>query len=174
MVLTGTEILAELFAGRITISPFDPGRINPNSYNFRIGDSLRVYRDAVVDPKEEPATDVIFMPPDGYMLRAQCLYLASTVETMGSNYYAPTFAARSSVARLGLFINLSASLGDIGYVGQWTLQLFPVKNLLIYPGMEIGQMVWWKPVGEIELYEGKYQHSTGPCATRIFHDFARV
>lgn len=93
---------------------------------------------------------------------------------MGSNYYAPTFSARSSVARLGLFINLSASLGDIGYVGQWTLQLVPVKNLLIYPGMEIGQMVWWKPVGNIELYDGKYQHSAGPCATRIFRDFARA
>lgn len=108
------------------------------------------------------------------MLRAQCLYLASTVETMGSNYYVPTFAARSSVARLGLFINLSASLGDIGYVGQWTLQLVPVKNLLIYSGMEIGQMIWWKPVGIIDLYDGKYQHSVGPCATRIFHDFARA
>ncbi|MGH3789532.1 MAG: dCTP deaminase domain-containing protein, partial [Pseudonocardiaceae bacterium] len=77
-------------------------------------------------------------------------------------------------ARLGLFINLSASLGDIGFVGQWTLQLVSVKNLLIYPGMEIGQMAWWKPVGNIELYGGKYQHSAGPCATRIFHDFARA
>ncbi|MGH3855744.1 MAG: dCTP deaminase [Pseudonocardiaceae bacterium] len=174
MILTGAEILAEFLAGRITIDPFDPGRINPNSYNFRIGGSLRIYRDAVVDPKNELATDVISIPPDGYMLRSQRLYLASTVETMGSNHYAPTFSARSSVARLGLFINLSAPLGDIGYVGQWTLQLVPVKNLLIYPGMEIGQMVWWKPVGNIELYDGKYQHSAGPCATRIFHDFARA
>lgn len=174
MILTGTEILAEFLAGRITISPFDPSRINPNSYNFRIGDRLRVYRDAVVDPKKEPATDVISMPPDGYVLRAQGLYLASTVETMGSNYYVPTFAARSSVARLGLFINLSASLGDIGYVGQWTLQLVPVKDLLIYPGTEIGQMIWWKTLGIIKLYDGKYQHSTGPCATKIFHDFVHV
>ncbi|MGH3789736.1 MAG: dCTP deaminase, partial [Pseudonocardiaceae bacterium] len=139
MILTGAEILAEFLAGRITIDPFDPGRVNPNSYNFRIGDSLRVYRDAVVDPKREPATDVISMPSDGYLLRAQRLYLASTVEIMGSNHYVPTFSARSSVARLGLFINLSASLGDIGFVGQWTLQLVSVKNLLIYPGMEIGQ-----------------------------------
>lgn len=171
MILTGTEIVAEFLAGRITINPFDLGQVNPNSYNFRIGDSLRVYRDAVVDPKKEPATDVISIPPGGCMLRSQRLYLASTVETMGSNHYAPTFWARSSVARLGLFINLSASLGDIGFVGQWTLQLVSVKNLLIYPGMEIGQMVWWKPVGNIELYDGKYQHSVGPCATRIFHDF---
>lgn len=65
MILTGTEILAEFLAGRITIKPFDHGRINPSSYNFRIGDSLRVYRDAVVDPKKEPVTDVILMPPDG-------------------------------------------------------------------------------------------------------------
>ncbi|MGH3550646.1 MAG: dCTP deaminase [Pseudonocardiaceae bacterium] len=174
MILTGAEILAEFLAGRITINPFNPDRINPNSYNFRIGNTLRVYRDAVVDPKKESATEIIPMPPEGYMLRSQRLYLASTVETMGSNHYVPTFSARSSVARLGLFINLSASLGDIGYIGQWTLQLVPVKNLFIYSGMEIGQMVWWKPVGNIELYDGKYQHSVGPCATRIFHDFTRA
>jgi rifampicin phosphotransferase len=98
-------------------------------------------------------------------------YLAHTLEVMGSDHYAPTFAARSSVARLGLFINLSASLGDIGFHGQWTLQLFAAQPLRVYCGMRIGQIMWWRPHGEIVLYRGKYQGSAGPCASRSFQDY---
>lgn len=171
MILTGQQITSEVRSGRITIHPFLPERVNPNSYNFRVGNTLRVYRDAVIDPRVKPDTEEVVMPETGFVLRAHQLYLASTIEVMGSDYYVPTYAARSSVARLGLFINLSASLGDIGYCGQWTLQLFPTVDLRVYPGMEIGQIIWWKPLGEIELYCGKYQDSSGPCATRIHHDF---
>lgn len=172
MILTGQQIASEVADRRITIDPFLDENVNPNSYNFRIGSSLRVYRDRVIDPRTRPDTDLVTMPESGYVLEAHQLYLASTMEIMGSDYYAPTFAARSSVARLGLFINLSASLGDIGYLGQWTLQLFPAMKLRIYPGMEIGQIMWWKPLGAVNLYRGKYQGSSGPCATRIHHDFS--
>lgn len=171
MILTGHQIASEVANRRITINPFLDENVNPNSYNFRVGSSLRVYRDRVIDPRMRPVTDLVTMPESGFVLEAHRLYLASTIEVMGSDYYAPTFAARSSVARLGLFINLSASLGDIGYLGQWTLQLFPAVNLRIYPGMEIGQIMWWKPLGAVDLYRGKYQGSSGPCATRIHHDF---
>lgn len=92
------------------------------------------------------------------------------METLGSDHYAPTYAARSSVARLGLFINLSASLGDIGFVGQWTLQLFAAHPLRVYAGMRIGQMMWWRPHGRVDLYDGKYQHSRGTCASRSYQD----
>lgn len=172
MILTGQRILSEVARRRIKIDPFLAENVNPNSYNFRIGNLLRVYQDAVIDPRARPATDLVTMPESGFTLEAHHLYLASTLEVMGSNHYAPTFAARSSVARLGLFINLSASLGDIGYLGQWTLQLFPAMNLRIYPGMEIGQIMWWQPLGTVDLYSGKYQGSSGPCATRIHYDFS--
>lgn len=172
MILTGRQIVSEVALRRITIDPFLTENVNPNSYNFRVGKSLRVYRDRVIDPRTRPATELVTMPESGFVLKAHHLYLASTMEVMGSDYYAPTFAARSSVARLGLFINLSASLGDIGYLGQWTLQLFPAMNLRIYPGMEIGQIMWWKPLGIVDLYRGKYQGSSGPCATRIHYDFS--
>lgn len=34
MILTGREIAAEVAAGRIHISPFDPSRLEPNSYGL--------------------------------------------------------------------------------------------------------------------------------------------
>lgn len=173
MILTGTEIQAQHARGTIVITPFSAEAVNPNSYNFHLGSTLLVYRDRVLDPHRHNATESITIPDDGLVLEPGRLYLGHTVEVLGSDFYAPTFAARSSVARLGLFINLSASLGDIGYVGQWTLQLYAMHPVRLYPGMPIGQMMWWQPHGLIALYRGKYQGSAGPRASDIHIDYLR-
>ncbi|MYU36529.1 deoxycytidine triphosphate deaminase [Streptomyces sp. SID8358] len=171
MILTGSEIERERTNGRITIEPFTPEQVNPNSYNFRLGKTLRTYQDMPLDARRTNDFEEIEIPDDGYVLEPGRLYLAHTIEVLGSEHYAPTFAARSSVARLGLFINLSASLGDIGYTGQWTLQLYTMNRVRVYPGINIGQMMWWRPQGEIVLYDGKYQGSVGPRSSDIHVDF---
>lgn len=171
MILTGTEIIKECQAKKIVIRPFIEEHVNPNSYNFRLGETLRVYNKFPLDPKVPNSYSEIHIPPKGYVLQPHQLYLGCTLEVMGSSHYAPTYAARSSVARLGLFINLSACLGDIGFVGQWTLQLFTIHPLRVYAGMRIGQIMWWKPQGTIKLYEGKYQGTKGPQSTLIYKDF---
>ncbi|WP_077796097.1 PEP/pyruvate-binding domain-containing protein [Streptomyces sp. JHA26] len=171
MILTGSEIARERANGRITIEPFTPEQVNPNSYNFRLGKTLRVYQEMPLDARRTNDFEEVEIPDDGYVLEPGRLYLAHTVEVLGSEHYAPTFAARSSVARLGLFINLSASLGDIGYTGQWTLQLYTMNRVRVYPGINIGQMMWWRPQGEIVLYDGKYQGSVGPRSSDIHVDF---
>jgi deoxycytidine triphosphate deaminase len=171
LILTGSEITEECAVGRIVINPFDPAQVNPNSYNFRLSETLRVYDEFPLDPKRPNKFSELSIPPEGFVLQPHRLYLGCTCEVMGSTQYAPTFAARSSVARLGLFINLSASLGDIGFIGQWTLQLFSVHPLRVYAGMKIGQIMWWKPQGMIHLYKGKYQGSVGPQSTLIYRDF---
>jgi len=171
MILTGSEIEKEWAAGRITIEPFIPEQVNPNSYNFRLGRTLRVYAGGTLSPRSPNEFLEIDIPDEGYVLEPGQLYLAHTIERLGSDHYAPTFAARSSVARLGMFINLSASLGDIGYKGQWTLQLYTLNRVRVYSGLNIGQMMWWKPQGEIELYRGKYQGATGPRSSDIYVDY---
>ncbi|MFB4424355.1 PEP/pyruvate-binding domain-containing protein [Streptomyces sp. QL37] len=171
MILTGPEIERERTNGRITIEPFTPEQVNPNSYNFRLGTTLRTYANMPLDARRTNDFEEIEISDDGYVLEPGRLYLAHTIEVLGSEHYAPTFAARSSVARLGLFINLSASLGDIGYTGQWTLQLYTMNRVRVYPGISIGQMMWWRPQGEIVLYDGKYQGSAGPRSSDIHVDF---
>jgi deoxycytidine triphosphate deaminase len=174
MILTGSEIAREHANGRIMIDPFVPERVNPNSYNFRLGRRCRVYTGALLDPRFPNAYEEFDLPTEGFVLEPGRLYLAHTEEVLGSRYYAPTFAARSSVARLGLFINLSASLGDIGFEGQWTLQLYTMNRIRVYPGMNIGQMMWWRPQGDIRLYDGKYQRSVGPRSSDIHRDFDKL
>lgn len=173
MILTGTEIEAEWAKGRLVIDPFVPEQVNPNSYNFRLGRTMRVYRSEPLDPRRPNEFDQITIPDEGFELEPGRLYLAHTVEVLGSDFYAPTFAARSSVARLGIFINLSANLGDIGYKGQWTLQLYALHRVRVYPDLNIGQMMWWRPQGEVQLYDGKYQSAVGPRSSDIYIDFAK-
>jgi deoxycytidine triphosphate deaminase len=171
MILSGRQIVLEQQAGRIVIDPFDEAAVNPNSYNFTLSDRLVVYSGELLDASQPNPTEELRIPEAGLLLKANQLYLAATREVMGSEHYAPTFAARSSVARLGLFINLSASLGDIGFIGQWTLQLYPTHDVIVYEGMHIGQMMWWKTMGDIALYDGKYQHSDGPRSSMLYRSF---
>jgi dCTP deaminase len=171
MILSGNQILLEQHTGRIVIDPFDEAAVNPNSYNFTLSDRLIVYAGEVLDASSENPTQELRIPDDGLRLQANRLYLGATREVLGSEHYAPTFAARSSVARLGLFINLSAPLGDIGFIGRWTLQLYPTHDVIVYPGMQIGQMMWWKTLGDIALYDGKYQHADGPRASMLYRSF---
>lgn len=171
MILSGNQITLEQRAGRIVIDPFDETAVNPNSYNFTLSDRLVIYADGVLDASRENRTEELRIPADGLRLRANQLYLAATREVMGSEHFVPTFAARSSVARLGLFINLSAPLGDIGFIGRWTLQLYPTHDVIVYEGMQIGQMMWWRTIGDISLYDGKYQHATGPRSSMLYRSF---
>ncbi|BBI44116.1 dCTP deaminase [Pseudomonas syringae pv. actinidiae] len=172
MILTGNEITNRVIAGDIVISPFSKKSINPNSYNFRLHNHMKVYEDGIIDVKSEQPTRDIYIGSEGFVLEPMRLYLASSIETMGSTRFVPTYAARSSIARLGMFINLSAPLGDIGFIGRWTIQLLAVNRIRVYPGMDIGQMMFWHVQGEIELYNGKYQGAKEAKASRLFMDYA--
>ncbi len=173
MILTGSEIKKQVNKGRITIEPFDASNCNPNSYNVEIGDYLKVYEDDVLDSKKELKTKIVPIPDEGLVLEPTKVYLGFTKEIIGSNYFVPTITGRSSTGRLGLFVQITADLVDIGFVGELTFQLHAVQPLRIYKGMKIGQIMFWKPKGKIELYHGKYQHSQGPQESKAFVDYKK-
>jgi dCTP deaminase len=170
MILTGPEIAASVEDGRIRISPFHLEQVNPNSYNVRLGDTLLSYTDPVVDAHHPNPTRSTSIGPEGFVLRPDELYLGHTMEKVGSDRYVPLLFGRSSVGRLGLFVEITAPIGDIGFHGQWTLMLSPVRPLRVYPGMKIGQIMFFVSQGEIDLYEGKYQDAAGPQQSRYWQD----
>ncbi len=171
MILSGMKIQEKVFSNEITIDPFFPSQINPNSYNFRLGKTLKVYDDEILDPKKENKTRLIEIPSEGYLLEPTKLYLGHTEEIMGSNLYVPIIRGRSSIGRIGLFIHITADLIDIGSINQWTLQMHCVQPLRVYSGMLIGQVTFWTVEGEIKLYNGKYQGGRGPMSSQIHQDF---
>ncbi|MEP3345025.1 MAG: dCTP deaminase [Litoreibacter sp.] len=170
MILTGLEINKCQIDGSIIIDPFDPEQVNPNSYDFRLGETLLRYTDDVVDPRQDNSCEVVAIPDTGLVIQRGAFFLGNTREVMGSNHYAPIIRAKSSVARLGLFVHVTADLIDIGSVNQFTLQMYATHDVRIFAGMLVGQVTFWKPQGEISLYDGKYQGSRGPVASRSHLD----
>jgi dCTP deaminase len=174
MILTGPEIMAATGDGRIAIDPFSLDQVNPNSYNVRLGDTLMTYTEPVVDAYHPNPTRSIAIGDEGYVLQPDQLYLGHTMEKVGSDVYVPLLFGRSSVGRLGLFVEITAPIGDIGFHGQWTLMLSPVRPLRVYQGMKIGQIMFFVSEGKIDLYQGKYQSAMGPQESRYWRDCVGV
>ena len=49
-MLSGLEIKRAIEAGNIVISDFDESRLNPNSYNIRLGKNLKIYKAGTYTP----------------------------------------------------------------------------------------------------------------------------
>lgn len=171
MILSGDKIIKEVKRKKIIIEPFDINSINPNSYNYTLDDYIKVYEENILDVRKENKVKIIKIPDDGLTLYPNKLYLGCTKEIIGSDYYVPTITGRSSTGRLGLFVQITSDLVDIGYKGKLTLQFCATQPVKIYKGMKIGQVMFWKVDGKVKLYEGKYQNSKEPRASEIWKDF---
>ena len=172
MILSGIKIEEEVREGRITILPYDKSNINPNSYNYTLGDYVKVYKNNVLDSKKKEETEIIEIPDEGLVLEVNKVYLGFTKEIIGSDHYVPIITGRSSTGRLGLFVQITSDLVDVGFKGNLTLQLHATQPVRIYKGMKIGQITFWKIYGDVDLYEGKYQGSVGPNESQVWRDFA--
>ncbi|MEV0577091.1 dCTP deaminase [Streptomyces sp. NPDC050392] len=174
MILTGSEIVQEREAGRLCLEPFDSSRVQPNSYDVALGPTLLRYTSSPLDVRADNPTEELEIPPEGLELRTDRIYLGATVEVIGSDHYVPMLHARSGSARLGLFCHVTADLIDVGSRGQLTFQLHAVEPLVVHAGDVLGQVTFMRVQGERVLYDGKYQGSAGPQASRIHLDTRTV
>ena len=159
MILSGHEIRAQL-GTNIVIDPFDPARLNPNSYNLSLHDELMVYEEVVLDMRKANRTRRIKIPEEGLVLNPSQLYLGRTAERTETHNLVPMIEGRSSVGRLGLFVHVTAGFGDVGFCGYWTLEMFAVQQVRIYPGVAICQIFYHDIRGTFDEYASdKYQNN---------------
>ncbi len=158
MILSGREIVQRM-GDQIEIEPFDPARVNPNSYNLSLHDELMVYEEVVLDMAKANRVRRIAIPPEGMVLSPNQLYLGRTAERTATNGLVPQIEGRSSVGRLGLFVHVTAGFGDAGFAGYWTLEMFAVQPVRIYAGIEICQIIYHELCGQVDAYASKYQHN---------------
>jgi len=171
MILSGKEIKRKL-GNEIIIEPYVDTQLNPNSYNLRLHNELLVYENTVLDMKEDNKTKRLIIPPEGLLLETGKLYLGRTIEYTKTDKYVPMLEGRSSVGRLGLFIHVTAGFGDVGFSGFWTLEIFCVQPIRIYPNVEICQIYYHSIEGEYDKYtSGKYQNNTDVQPSLLFKDF---
>jgi len=170
MVLSGLEIKRQL-GENIIIDPFDESRLNPNSYNLTLHDELMVYEEVVLDMKKPNRVRRITIPPEGLDLHANQLYLARTAERTETHNLVPMIEGRSSVGRLGLFVHVTAGFGDVGFCGYWTLEMFAVQPVRIYPGVAICQIFYHEISSDFEEYRSdKYQHNNDIQPSLLFKE----
>ena len=167
MILSKSKIISELNQS-IFITPFNWDNLNSNSYDLTLSEKLKVYRTDTLDMATSHEMDEIVIHEKGLVLQPGQLYLASTVERTMTNKYIPTIEGRSSTARLGLFVHISAGLGEAGFDGHWTLELTCVKPLRIYPHIRICQICFHEISGDVDLCQStKYQNSTEAMPSKM-------
>ncbi len=171
MILSGQEIIKRI-GKDIIIEPFEESRVNPNSYNLRLDDHLLIYEDEVLDMARPCATRELIIPETGLLLEPGRLYLGKTYEFTETHNLVPMLEGRSSVGRLGVCIHVTAGFGDAGFKGCWTLELFCVQPVIVYPFVEICQIYYHEIDGSVTEYaSGKYQNSRTILPSRLYTEF---
>ncbi len=171
MILSGLEIKRR-FGNDIWIEPFSEKQLNPNSYNLRLHNELLIYEHYLLDMKKENKAKPLIIPEQGLVLEAGKLYLGRTLEYTRTENLVPMLEGRSSIGRLGLFIHITAGFGDVGFSGYWTLEMYCIQPIRIYPGIEICQIFYHTIEGKFERYiSNKYQNNAGIQPSLLYKDF---
>lgn len=170
MLLSGDEIQRRM-GDDLQIDPFDSQRLNPNSYNLSLHDELLIYEEVVLDAASPNRYRRIEIPSDGLTLQPNMLYLGRTIEHTETHNFVPMIQGRSSLGRLGLFLNPGGAVGDVGYCGTWTLEMHCVQPVRIYPRMQICQIYYLQLQGTCDEYcSDKYQNSHDIRPSLIFRE----
>lgn len=128
------------------VQNFDKELINPASLDLRLGNAVML--ESVQSPQMIPLDISRYTPDDPYELVPGQFILAQTMEVFNMpEDIAGLFFLKSSRAREG-YENLHAGYADPGWHGSsLTLELKNARQLQplpIYPGLKIGQMVFFR------------------------------
>lgn len=174
MILTGPAIAAARAAGEISIEPYDPDRVSPNAYDWRLGETLLAC-DNDLDAAQAMTTSEHTIPPDGFVLRPGVLYLGSTYERTSSERYVQLLNGSRTIGALGIWVHVSAPLGHQGHSIRWTLEIRAAVEVRIYPRMTFGKLTFLHAFGAVASYQDhglKYATSTGVEASRLYEELS--
>ncbi|TKB50400.1 dCTP deaminase [Ferrimonas sediminicola] len=193
MRLTDIEIEQHLDEGLIAIEPRpSQDRISGVSVDVTLGDRFRVFQDhtaASIDlsgPSGEVqkalnsvmSDEIAIADGDAFYLHPGELALGATLEslTLPANVVG-WLDGRSSLARLGLMVHVTAHRIDPGWSGQIVLEFYNSGKLplALRPGMTIGALNFEKLTMDCarpynKRSNAKYRDQQGAVASRITQD----
>ena len=179
MILSRKHILRELDRGDLTIDPRPPdSKVEQVSVNLRLGRGFTTFKEL---PQRYPAiriTDDLFDTEDLWEKRQQDSFflepeggfvLGHTMERVHiPNHLMGFVEGRSSWARAGLSIHLTAPKIDPGFDGTITLEIVNLGKSrveLVAGEDEPAQLLLFqlsKPVDTKHLYGGRFQYQQEP------------
>ena len=151
MILSDNRILEEMEKGSILIQPFNRECLGSNSYDVHLGRHLATYRNTELDARKHNEIDHFEIPDEGYLLLPQVFYLGVTLEYTETHAHVPCLEGKSSTGRLGIDIHATAGKGDVGFCGNWTLEISVKQPVRVYHGMPIGQLIYFPVDGSIAV-----------------------
>ncbi len=151
MILSDTRILEEIKKGTIKIDPYNRDCLGSNSYDVHLGRLLAKYNDEVIDAKKHNTIAYFEIPEEGLILQPHQFYLGVTAEYTETHAHVPFLEGKSSTGRLGIDIHATAGKGDVGFCGNWTLEISVKLPVRVYAGMPVGQLIYFPVDGEIEI-----------------------
>ena len=151
MILSDKRIKEEIEKGTIKIEPFERESLGTNSYDVHLGKHLAVYTSKELDARKHNAIEHFEIPEGGYVLQPGVLYLGVTQEYTETHAHVPFLEGKSSTGRLGIDIHATAGKGDVGFCGNWTLEISCKLPVRVYEGMPVGQLIYFPVDGEIEV-----------------------
>lgn len=166
MILNGDQILVRLKLGEIQISPADRIKLGTNSIDVHLAPVIkRPFAPQVIDPENpsEIKYDEIDLDRTQFILGPDDFILGSTYEYCSNNAkdLVPMIEGLSSLGRYGLSVHQTAGFGDIGFCGNWTLELSCKRPIILKPRMRIAQLFWLKTESTLLRYKGRYQNQSG-------------
>lgn len=151
MILSDTRILEEIEKKTIKIEPYNREYLGSNSYDVHLGKYLATYSDKVLDAKKHNEIIHFEIPEEGFILHPGELYLGVTEEYTETHSHVPFLEGKSSTGRLGIDIHATAGKGDVGFCGNWTLEISCKIPVRVYTGMPIGQLIYFPVDGEVAI-----------------------
>lgn len=156
---------------RDNIEPFVEENIQPASLDISLGDKFLVekHKNRVIDVSND---NIEYLPVEveSYPLRPNGFVLGATKEFINvPDNLTVMLAGKSTLARMGLQIHITAGWVDPGYRGKLTLEIVNNSSniLQLHPGMLIGQLVFLEMKKKPDqVYKGKYQDSMDVVGAR--------
>lgn len=171
MILSDIAIRLAIDNGDIVITPFHERCLGPNSYDVHLAGEVSYPNNMWEDPLRPQHTTPKHIPENGLLLSPGTFLHGCTIERTRTRNYVPFLEGKSSIGRLGLAVHVTAGVGDHGFTGHWTLEMFAIKPVRIYKGMPIGQLIYHqllKPGGTSYAERGTYNNrQRKPAASNI-------
>ncbi len=165
-MISGHEIHQQWINGNITINPYNPANIQPNSYDLTLGHDMMLCKPNsghYIDTDLPGIGDPVPLTDGHFTIYPGAVYIGHTAEMVGSSTYAPILHGRSSLARHGLAVHITAGFGDVGWYGQFVLEIVNhnAAPILLRPGRRVCQVSWELVTGKVYPYESAYQNQEG-------------
>ena len=188
MILSDFDIKREIAKKHLIISPFELSSVQPASYDVKLGEEIRIFRNItkpyldVKNPVEDFMELIKIRNGTPFIIHPREFVLGTTVERIQiPRDLIGRLDGKSSLGRLGIVVHATAGYIDPGFRGYITLEITDVANIPIalYPGMKIGQISFMRLETPAEVPYGKprgskYQGQRGPTASKIWKDFQKL